>query len=310
MGSILAMAFAQMSGARLRPMPWGREAGLVIVGITLGLHFTPPVVAEVSSYGLHFVVLGLAALGIGALSGAVLRRAADTDPATAYFSSMPGGAAEMAMLGERFGARVDQVAFAHSTRMLLVVTVVPTAITLAGFDANDEYRPVLVAFDLRGFALLLAASLAGGFLARRLHVPTAFMMGPLLVAVGLTVSGISLSSMPVSLTNAAQVLLGGSLGARFDRRFLSDAPRFVAAVIPSVLLMLGLAALAGWALALASGANPGTGLLAAAPGGIAEMSITAKVLRIGVAYVTAAHVVRYAVVVLLTISLFRLLTRK
>ena len=37
-------------------------------------------------------------------------------------------------------------------------------------------------------------------------------------------------------------------------------------------------------------------LLAAAPGGIAEMSITAKVLRIGVAFVTAAHVVRYLVV--------------
>ena len=37
------------------------------------------------------------------------------------------------------------------------------------------------------------------------------------------------------------------------------------------------------------------------------MSITAKVLRLGVAFVTAAHVVRYIVVVLLTVPMFKLL---
>ena len=37
------------------------------------------------------------------------------------------------------------------------------------------------------------------------------------------------------------------------------------------------------------------------------MSITARVLRIGVAFVTAAHVVRYLIVVLLTVPVFRLI---
>jgi uncharacterized membrane protein AbrB (regulator of aidB expression) len=63
----------------------------------------------------------------------------------------------------------------------------------------------------------------------------------------------------------------------------------------------------GATLAWATGANLGSGLLAAAPGGIAEMSITAKVLRIGVAFVTAAHVVRYLIVVLLTVPVYRLI---
>ena len=68
-----------------------------------------------------------------------------------------------------------------------------------------------------------------------------------------------------------------------------------------------LALAVGWLLALGSGTYLGNGLLAAAPGGIAEMSITAKVLRIGVAFVTAAHVVRYLIVVLFTIPMYRLL---
>jgi len=44
----------------------------------------------------------------------------------------------------------------------------------------------------------------------------------------------------------------------------------------------------------------------AAPGGIAEMSLTAKILRIGVAFVTAGHVMRYLMVVVLTVPVYRL----
>jgi hypothetical protein len=142
-----------------------------------------------------------------------------------------------------------------------------------------------------------------------LGAPTAFTMGPLFATIALTASGVSLSSVPTPFSNAAQVLLGCALGARFDRSFIAFAPRFVAALVPSIALMLGLAGLVGWAIAATSGAYLGTALLSAAPGGIAEMTITAKVLRIGVAFVTAAHVVRYLIVVLFNIPVFHLLER-
>jgi hypothetical protein len=299
-----------MAGAQFAAPRGGREAGLLIVGMNLGLYFTPPVVREVAAYGGYFVALGFAALGIGAVSAAVLERAAGVDHATAFWGSMPGGAAEMATMGERYGALPDRVAFAHSTRMLLVVTLVPTGITLAGFSATEDYRPLTVPFDTVGFLTLTALATAGGAVARWFRVPTAFMMGPLIVTIALTVSGIGFSSVPAVLTNAAQVVLGCVLGSRFDRRFLAAAPRFVAALIPSVAITLGLAALVGWAIARLSGAYLGTALLAAAPGGIAEMSITAKVLRIGVAFVTAAHVIRYAIVVLFSVIAFRLLAAR
>jgi uncharacterized membrane protein AbrB (regulator of aidB expression) len=105
------------------------------------------------------------------------------------------------------------------------------------------------------------------------------------------------------------VLLGAVLGARFDREFLVAAPRFVASLAVSVTITLVLAALVGCGIAWGSGAYVGSALLAAAPGGIAEMSITARVLRIGVAFVTAAHVVRYIVVVLLTVPVYRAIAR-
>ena len=308
-GSMLAMAAAQMAGARFEVLPGGREAGFVVVGATLGLYFTAPVVAEVARYWPWFVVLGVAANGFGTASAFVLARLSGVDHATAYFGSMPGGASEMAQLGERFGAASAHVAFAHSMRMLLVVTLFPVGITLAGFSATEEYRPVLVSFDGAGLALLLGLGLAAGFVARALRAPTAFMMGPLLLTIALTSNDFAFSSMPTPLVNAAQVLLGGVLGSRFDRSFLVTAPRFVASLAVSISVTLVLAALVGWGIAVGSGAYVGSAVLAAAPGGIAEMSITAKVLRIGVAFVTAAHVVRYIIVVLLTVPVFRLIDR-
>ncbi|HET9652494.1 MAG TPA: AbrB family transcriptional regulator [Usitatibacter sp.] len=308
MGSMLAMAAAQMAGANLEVLPGGRDAAMAVVGVSLGLYFTAPVVHQVATYWPWFVALGLAAVGFGTASALVLKQLSGTDRATAYFGSMPGGASEMAMMAEGHGAQPDLVAFAHSVRMLFVVTVFPIGITVAGFHASEEYRPILIPFDAGGLAIILGIAAVVGTIARRLRLPTAYMMGALFTSIALTVSGVTLSSVPTPLTNAAQVVLGCALGARFDRSFLTTAPRFAAALVPSITIMLTLAALVGATLAWSSGAYLGSGLLAAAPGGIAEMSITAKVLRIGVAFVTAAHVVRYLIVVLLTIPVFRLIS--
>jgi len=147
-GSMLAMASVQMAGAELEPLPGGRDAGMVAVGVTLGLYFTAPVVHEVATYWPWFVALGFAAIGFGTLSAFVLERLGRVDLATAFFASMPGGAADMALMGERRGAAPERVAVSHSIRMLLVVTLFPIGITLAGFSATEEYRPVLIAFDV------------------------------------------------------------------------------------------------------------------------------------------------------------------
>jgi membrane AbrB-like protein len=165
-------------------------------------------------------------------------------------------------------------------------------------------------FDAMGLVEILAICAVAGAAAKSANVPTGFMMGSLLTSTLLTASGFQFSSMPSWLTNAAQVLMGCALGARFDRTFITHAPRFAMALVPTLVLMLVIAALVGWGLSVGTGTYLGGGLLAAAPGGIAEMCITAKVLRISVAFVTAAHVIRYVIVVLLTRPVYRLFLHK
>lgn len=308
-GSTFAMGAAQIAGARFRAVPGGRSAGMVVVGVTLGLYFSPPVVREVLTHWHWFVFLGFAAIGLGAASALALMRVGGVDRPTAYFGSMPGGAADMVNVGERYGAQRDTVALSHAIRLVVLISTIPVGITLAGFSATEDYTPVRIPFDAAGLAVLLGAAVMAGFAAQRIGAPTAFTLGPLLLTIALTVGGLELSSMPTLLTNAAQVLLGASLGANFERSFLRKAPRVLAGIALSVAITIGLGLAVGWLIAAGSATYLGTALLAAAPGGIAEMSITAQVLRIGVAFVTAAHVIRYLIVVLFCIPVYHALER-
>ena len=80
-------------------------------------------------------------------------------------------------------------------------------------------------------------------------------------------------------------------------------------VVMSILVMMLLSAAMAWGLANAAGIFVPSMILAAAPGGIAEMSITARNLQLGVALVTAAHVMRVLIIVSTTLPVYHLLRR-
>ncbi len=304
LGPLFSIALLRVAGARIEaPLP-SRYAGQWIIGTSLGLYFTSAVVREVA--GLWYLLAAGAAFAIvlGYVSGIALARLAGLDRTTGIFASVPGGAAEMATLGERFGGRVDRIAAAQSLRILIVVAVVPGAITALGIHGADLYVPGATTFDAGGFAILMGATLAGSLVFQAFAAPNAFVLGSLALAIPLTALGADLSSMPPVVSNAGQLLLGCALGSRFQPDFLRGAHRFVGAVATTVLLSIVLSTMFGAGLAWVSAQNPATLVLGNAPGGIAEMCITAKVLQLGVPLVTAFHVTRVVVLLLATPAVF------
>lgn len=304
LGPLVAIAVARVAGLDLVVPPRTRETGQWIIGTALGLYFTPVVIAQIAEAWWLLAAGAVFAILVGYASGALLARLAGLDLTTAIFASVPGGAPEMARLGERFGARVDRVAAAQSLRILLVVAIVPALFTLSGTHGSDAYAMGATTFVPAGFAVLMAATLAGAVLLARLDLANPFVLGPLAVGIALTAGEIHLSSLPPLVSNAGQLLLGCALGSRFERDFARGAPRFVGAVCITVFFAIGVSALFGWALAAIAGRPVATVVLGLAPGGIAEMAITAKVLQLGVPLVTAFHVTRLVVLLLVTGPLF------
>jgi hypothetical protein len=308
-GPVLAMALGKLLGANLAAPAGGRAAGQLTIACALGLYFTPAIAVEVVAHWYLLIAAAVLAILLAYASGWFLTRSAGLDATTALFASVPGGAAEMTILGERYGARSDRVVLAQALRVFIVVLVVPFAFTALGLHGADAYRPAQFAVDGLGLILLLGLAAGAGAALAKLRVPNAWMLGPLGVTIALTLSGVSLSSIPTWLSNAAQLLIGCSLGSSFERASLRSSQRYIGVVCVSVVLAMLASALCAWGLALLGSVPIATMVLATAPGGMAEMCVTAKVLQLGVPLVTAAHVTRVIILVTTTAPMFRLAKR-
>ena len=313
LGPLVFTSAASIARLPTRSWPPLRNAGQWLIGTALGLYFTPQVTALVGSLWWAIALAIAWAIGVGWLFGAWLHRGQAhrlgvgpaQQRATSYFAGAIGGASEMTLLAEREGGRSDLVAAAHSVRLLIVTLLIPFAFSWLDLHGLDATFPGAREVNWAGLASLGAATLAGGWLMQRTGRGNPWFLGPLAVAMGLTMADVQLSAMPQGFTNAAQLLIGVSLGVRFQADFLGSAPRWLGAVaVGTVVMVLACAAFA-WLLAWATGLHVATLVLGTSPGGIAEMAITAKVLQLGVPVVTAFQVCRLVAVLLLVEPLYR-----
>jgi uncharacterized protein len=323
LGPLLVTALASVMGLPTRSSAVLRNTGQWVIGAVLGLYFTPQVGALVMNLWWA-VLLGVVwALGQGYAFGAWLqwRHRADLGHlsphslrATTYFASAIGGASEMTLLSERAGARTDLVAAAHTLRLLMVVLSIPFAMQWAqahwGLHVDETSRMVNRAPQWPGLLWLALASGAGALLMQAMRRANPWFMGALLVSMGVTLLGLQWSAIPVWLSNAAQLVIGVSLGVKFRKEFIHTAPQWLVSVAIGTLVMMSASGLFAWALSWCTDLHVATLSLGTSPGGIAEMAITAKVLQLGVPVVTAFQVSRLVAVLLLVGPLFRLEERR
>ncbi|NEX63578.1 AbrB family transcriptional regulator [Noviherbaspirillum galbum] len=308
-GPLFTTAIFRMAGVDLRAPVAVRESGQWVIGTALGLYFTPVVLKVLASY-LGFILAGVVfALTLGTFCGWLLHKLSGVDRTTTFFAMAVGGASEMATQSERHGARVDRVAAAHSLRIMMVVAIIPFCFKFANLHGQDVFVPGAKVVDTMGLIVLIGATSVFALFLKRMRWPNAWVIGPLAVTIGLTASEVNLSALPEWMVHFGQLFIGISLGTRFSPEFLHTAPRYLASVALTSSVAMAIAALFGIGLSMASGIHPATAVLATAPGGIAEMSLTAKTLQLGVPIVTAFHVTRMAALVLTIGPIFRFTQR-
>lgn len=314
LGPLVATSVLSMAGAPTES--WGplRNGGQWAIGAALGLYFTPEVSALVGSLWWA-IVLGIGwALLLGWGFGAWLYRLhaprmhgvpASMLRSTSYFAGAIGAASEMTLLSERENARTDLVAASHSLRLLIVTITIPFALQWSGLQGLDILIPTVRDVSWPGLALLALLTGAGALVMDRLGRANPWFMGAMLVSMAVTMAGLHLSAVPQAVVNAAQLVIGVSLGVRFRAEFLHTAPRWLASVAVGTFGLMGICAAFAAVLAWATGLPWVTLLLGTSPGGITEMAITAKVLQLGVPVVTAFQVCRLIAVLMLVGPLFR-----
>lgn len=308
-GPLLGCAALNIRGANLAALPAARHFGQWGIGTALGVYFTRDTLVDLSANLWPLAAsLGFAVL-LGFAFAWTLHRFAGVAPATAFFAGAIGGASEMAIQGERHGADVATIAAVHALRITIVVLVVPFAFLWLGLHGQDAYTPARAGVEPAGLALLVAATAGAAWLCRLTGAPNAWMIGPLLVTVVLTASGHLPSALPAWVILAAQLVIGIALGTRFAPGFFARAPRLMRVVALGTLAGLLIAAAFGAGVARLAGLPVATMVLATVPGGLTEMSLTAKLLKLGVPIVTSFQITRVLTMLLLLGNLYRGIAR-
>jgi uncharacterized protein len=295
-GPMIAVAALNLMGIRVHSPPYARQMGQVILGSAVSLYFTPTVVAALAANLPAIAAATVSAFFVGGLGALTLSRASGLEGKSTFFASIPGGAMAMAVLAERYGAQIAPVAVAHSLRVSILVILIPFALTYGGLPLEAApYRPD-VPLDYSILAPWLAFGFVLGEVSERLRLQNGYLLAPIFFGAALTVSGVQLSAVPGWMTEFAQLMFGLVLGARYERAFFARYRSFIPfALLNSFFILIASAAVAV-VLALIFDLPLATMIIATAPGGLAEMTITAQALQISVPLVVAFHLFRVVVV--------------
>lgn len=289
-GSMLAVIVLALAGAPLYLPEAVRQLIWLMLGISIGSGFTPEIFAGIMKWPLSLVGLGITILLVITGATAFLVVLGKWNRATAFFASVPGALSYVIALSLRSKADTRLVVMAQMLRLVAILAVLPTLVTLSMPLAKlppPQISPLL------GFMVELLLGGALGALLEWRKFPAGMLFGGMITAAVLHLSAGLPGQIPPVILITCQIVLGCFIGLRFygtDLNFLRKAlvPSFGAFLIAVCISGLG-ALVVAWGLHL----PPGQVLVAFAPGGIEAMTILAFVLGLDPAFVATHQLARF-----------------
>jgi membrane AbrB-like protein len=299
LGPITACLIAGLAGVEMRGMKPLNDAMRAILGVAVGATLTLSVVASMAAMWPTLLMIPVLILLSGLIGVPYFQRLWGFDFATSYYSAMPGGLQDMLAFGEEAGGDVRALSLIHATRVMLIVMALPFLLQgVWDIDlSNPPGRPIA---DIapEQLAWMVAAGLVGWRVARAVGLFGASILGPMIAAGLLAVTGILEHRPPAEAIWAAQFFIGMTVGSQYSGVTAQEVRRDVVAAFGFCLILLVISAIFTEITVLLGLAPPLEAILAFAPGGQAEMTILALIAGADVAFVIAHHILRIVTVIL------------
>ncbi|KAA0546868.1 AbrB family transcriptional regulator [Bacillus sp. BGMRC 2118] len=274
-----------------------RNGSLVIIGYMLGISFTYDTLIQMAKMLPAMLISTLLLIGFSILISTFLARFTGINFKTAMIGMMPGGFSQMVILGEELDdVDVTSVTLFQLIRLLSVIYLVPAIVRIDWFShlGNSTMFELdqMVAANTSEIILFIVVTIFSTWIAVKLKWPTPYLLGPLVGNAIFVISGFTPYHLPEWIIVISQLFLGIHVGIMVDPNKLKNWKRFgVGAVLSSVSLLLSTIVIALFLIWLYP-VSLGTSFLSAAPGGIAEMGITAVAIGADLSIVTGFQMFR------------------
>lgn len=286
----------------LRPAIDGRARALmmVVIGIVVGSAVPADVIEAAAGWRLTLVLVAvytLVATGLGLL---FMRRLAGYRAPTAFCMAAPGGFLELVAVARSLGADPERTALVHAVRIVVVILLVPPLMVAVSppLPAATGTDPATGALGLRDAAILGGCAL-GAPVFRRLGVPGALMVAPMLLSAAAYLAGWIEARPPHEVLLVAQWVVGTALGCGIAALRPMSMARATLAGLGLVGVLLAVSVVFTGLTVAATGLPANVAFLLFAPGSTPEMVLIALALDIEPAMVAGHHLLRLIIVVAL-----------
>lgn len=300
LGPMLACLLAALFGVKMHGAGAVGTFMRTFLGLAVGTSITPAVVGQLPGMALSLAFVPLFITMIGLVGYPLFRFGFRMDHATAWYGAMPGGLQDMIIFGEEAGGDPRALSLIHATRVLVIVTVAPF-IMVQSWDVDLTRAPGPPANDMdpMQLGLMIFAAVAGWRIAARAGLFGASILGPMILAAILSLSGLLHQRPPAEIIWAAQFFIGIALGVKYTGITLRELRTVVGAGLVYA-VFLALISMVFIEAVILTGIAPGLdAFLAFLPGGQAEMVVIAIMVGADLAYVVSHHLLRVVIVILL-----------
>jgi membrane AbrB-like protein len=297
-----------------------RNAGMVIVGYTIGLSMTAAALQEMGRQLPVMLLMAVLLMIVCTGIAWIVSKLSDTDFKTALLGSVPGGLTQVIILAEETdGVDITVVTVTQVIRLMLIVLCIPLLIfspifhqthgVPAAMDPISAATAGSVAWGGSLWILCVFAlvSVACAWAGDKINLPTAYLLGPVIGTAALQMSGLPGPVLPAVMIDAAQLMVGAYVGLLLKPQQLPNKLRTLSLAIGSgLLLVLGALGLMTLLSQLQPISKP-TALLSLAPGGMDQMGIIANEIHADLSMVAGYQLFRTFFILFVVPPLLRML---
>jgi uncharacterized protein len=274
-----------------------RDAGLVLLGYSIGLALTKEAVIQIFGKLPLMLVLTIILISFCAGIAFFVSKLSGIDYPTVLTGSIPGGLSQMITFSEEAkGIDLTVVTFLQVTRVIIIIFSVPFLISSPLFNHLSEGSSLSITEQTGSLFpnILLFAVLCVifAFLGKKLNIPTPFLLGPIVGTAVLTISGFHGPELPAFLLDLSQFMIGSYIGLMLKPEKLKNKSKILSlAIVSGIVMVLGSL---GMSLLLVHfyAITPSTSFLSLTPGGADQMAILAHEVQADISMVAGFQLFR------------------